>query len=372
MTEKTPSKISDLAEAAAKRRRAPASRYSDPEFLNREIESVFNRAWLVVGLAYRVQHAGDYFTFDEMGHSIAVIRGGDGVLRAFHNVCRHRGTRLLDGTGNVPAVRCPYHDWKYSLDGRLRHVPGADGFCEDIDKGTNGLLPVRVACAMGFVWITLDEQAPELNTTLNGLDAELAPYNLMEMRPIQEKVWTINCNWKAVLDNATESYHLPFVHGGSVDQHVIDKPEFVTYGDHYRLTLGIADYEWRRWVDNATSRGGPYTPKQKSDLHKYVLFPNFLINVLPYHLTIFQLWPDGPDKCRFFYGFYLRKKPGVLEWLRGYATWAASRYILEEDLFVLNRFQQGAQSGQLDEHRFHNGEIAVAHFHQTLSRWLRK
>jgi phenylpropionate dioxygenase-like ring-hydroxylating dioxygenase large terminal subunit len=177
-------------------------------------------------------------------------------------------------------------------------------------------------------------------------------------------------NWKAVLDNATESYHLSVVHGGSVNRAVAENPAFVTYGDHYRLTLGIANYGWRKKIDEWTSRGGPYTDFEKAALHKYVFFPNLLINVLPYHLTVFQVWPITPDRSRFFYGFYMRKGAGLLERARAYATWAASRYILIEDIDILDRFQAGANTGRIDEHRFHDGEIAMDHFHKVLNRWL--
>ncbi|HIA02646.1 MAG TPA: aromatic ring-hydroxylating dioxygenase subunit alpha [Myxococcales bacterium] len=349
-----------------------ASRYNDPEFQEREIEGIFQRSWLVAGPARWLQKAGDYFCLNEMGESIVLLCDQDGVLRAFHNICRHRGTRLLDGRGNIGAIRCPYHDWKYSLDGRLRHIPGAKGFAEPIDKPQMGLLPVNVDTALGFVWINLSENPPALRSTLAGLDQELAHYNLEEMVPIQEKVWELPHNWKAVLDNATESYHLLPVHGSSVNPFIGDVPEFTTYEDHYRLTLGIATYGWRKKVDEWTSRGGPYTDLEKSALHKYVLFPNFLINVLPYHLTVFQVWPIAPNRSRFFYGFYMRKGAGLLERARAYATWMASRYILVEDFDILDRFQDGANTTRVSKHRFHDGEIAMDHFHKVLDRRLKR
>lgn len=350
-------------------RTVPAARYTDPEFLRLEYEHVFQRGWIAVGSLRSVTQAGDYMTLDGLGIAILVLRDGEGTLRAFRNSCRHRGTQLLSGRGRVKAIRCPYHDWKYSLDGRLRHVPGQDGF-EPLDKGALGLRPVRVVEWAGFAWITLSDETPDLMGSLNGLDAELAPYRLEEMVPVQEATWTIPCNWKAVLDNATESYHLSRVHGSTVDKHVETRAEFRTYGDHYRLTLEIAGYEWRRHLDRATSRGGPYTDFQMAALHKYVIFPNFLMNVLPYHLTVFQVFPDGPDRCRFFYGFYRRAGGGALEKLRAFGTWAASRYILLEDLRILERFQSGVKAGAGVQHRFHADEVAIAHFHGVLTEWL--
>ena len=357
---------------SARGRIIPASRYTDPAFAAVEEERVFRRAWLMAGRVNQLRQKGDYLTFDELGESVVVLRDSEGALRGYHNTCRHRGTRLLDGTGCVQAIRCPYHDWKYSLDGRLRHVPDKGGFDGvPLERGQLGLLPVHVGEWGGFVWINLSEDTPpSLTESLAPLVDELEPYGLDEMIPIEEHVFTVPCNWKALLDNATESYHLPFVHQGSVDPHVATRPEFKAMGDHYRLTLGIGDYWWRRWVDDQCSRGGPYTDSQLGTLHKYVAFPNFLFNVLPYHLTIFRVFPVDPHTCRFHYGFYKRKGATGLEWLRAHATWLASRYILLEDFKVLKAFQEGAASGRHQTHRFHAGEVAMAHFHQVLGRWM--
>ncbi len=166
-------------------------------------------------------------------------------------------------------------------------------------------------------------------------------------------------------------YPVPFeVHGSSIDPLTDDQPDFVTYGDHYRLTLAISDYGWRRAIDRVTSRGGPYTPRQMSAIQKYVLFPNFLMNLIPCHLTIFQMWPIDENSCRFFYGFYARKGANPVEWLRTRATWLASRYILREDKQILTRFQRGAQAGQSKSHVLHIGEVALDYYHRVLDRWL--
>jgi phenylpropionate dioxygenase-like ring-hydroxylating dioxygenase large terminal subunit len=360
--------VSDSTVVGGRTGRAPAARYTDPDWLARERRHVFEPAWLVAGLSYRGASPGQYFTFDQLDRSAVVVRDASGDLRAFHNTCRHRGTRLLDGAGKTEAIRCPYHDWKYALDGRLKHVPDQDGFGEPVDKAAMGLLPIQVAEALGFVWICFDPEARPLLESLGDVAAEVEPYRLDEMRPIQEATWTVRCNWKAVLDNATESYHNPVVHGGSVQQLTNDRIDFVTHGDHYRLSLAISDYGWRRRVDTLTSRGGPYTERQRAALQKYVLFPNFLMNLVPCHLTVFQVWPIDAGSCRLFYGFYGRKGAWPLEWLRARATWLASRYILREDWRILEMFQQGVAAGMVHEHRLHRDEIAIDHFHRVLER----
>lgn len=350
-------------------RSVPSSRYTSEKFAEREQIEVFARAWIAASRTQHLVNTGDYVTVDGAGPSVFVLRDKRGALRAFRNSCRHRGTRLLEGRGNVSAVRCPYHDWKYALDGRLRHVPGREGF-DSLERDELGLLPVRVEEWAGFAWVNQDPHAKSLAESLGSLVDELAPYRLEEMVPIQEAVWTLPCNWKALLDNATESYHLEAVHNQSVQKHVDTEPDFKVYGDHHRLTLEIAGYEWRKWLDHRTARGGPYTDKQYAELHKYLLFPNFLINVLPYHLTVFQVFPDGVDRCKFVYGFYKRRGARGLEALRAYATWAASRWIWREDLAIIQQFQRGVMASDGGIHRLHDEEVAIAHFHAVLSRWL--
>ncbi|MGM0578096.1 MAG: aromatic ring-hydroxylating oxygenase subunit alpha [Myxococcota bacterium] len=329
---------------------------------------MFRAAWLAVTRERHIRRPGDYVVVEEEGlPPIIVIRDADGTIRAFVNSCRHRGTKLLARCGSVGSIDCPYHGWRYGLDGRLEDVPGCEGFAR-LPRERLGLQALAVETWAGLIWVHAGREPPPLRETLGGLDRELAPYDLAEMTPIQERIWTLPCNWKAVLDNATESYHLPAVHAASLGGHVSSTPEFRTYGDHARLTLPVADYGWRRWLDDATSRRGPYTDEQKRSIHKYLIFPNLLLNVLPYHLTIFQTWPLGPDRCRFFYGFYQRRGARGLEWLRAHATWLASRWILREDKRILERFQDGVRAGAGRLHHFHEQEVAIAHFHQVLSR----
>jgi phenylpropionate dioxygenase-like ring-hydroxylating dioxygenase large terminal subunit len=350
-------------------RTTPASRYSDPGFLDAELRHVFRRAWTVACPEYRVRKPGQHVLVEELGESIVVTRDDQGRVRAFHNSCRHRGTRLVCRAGQSSELKCAYHGWTYSHDGRLREVPEGGGF-ERLDRTKLDLVPVRAETFAGQVWINLDPDAPPLTDALGGIDRELEHYRLEEMEPIQQAVWEMPVNWKAVLDNATEYYHAPVVHHQTIDKHVATRPELVTYGDHTRQTLPIAPYEWRRWVDLRTSRGGPYSDKELECIHKYLIFPNTLMNVLPYHLTIFQTFPIDAERCRFHYVFFKRRGARGLEWLRAYATWAASRYILREDVVILHLFQQGVRTGRTPEHVFHQYESAILHHERALTRWI--
>ena len=352
-------------------RRVPAARYSSDEFFEQERDRIFTRAWLAAGPEHRLQRPGAYFTLEELGESILVVRDDDGEIRAFHNVCRHRGSRLLTGSGRVAGLQRPYHGWRYRLDGSLASITKGDGFEEVLEHRRFGLRALKTERWMGFVWVTLEEHAPPLRQTLGGIAEELEPYALHEMRPVQtfEKVYPFN--WKAMLENAMDFYHVPFVHNGTINPQVSEPPDLTSYGDHTRQRLDIAaDYSWRARLDRRCTRGGPYTPRQIGALHKYLIFPNFLINVLPYHLTVMQVFPVTARSCRLRYAFCRRRGARGLELARAVATWAASRYILWEDIKVLHAFQTGVNTGRVQVQQLHAEEAAASHFHGVISRWL--
>lgn len=350
-------------------RRVPSSHYVDEEHLEQEREHVFRRSWLMACPEWQVARPGEYAVFDELGESIVVLRDERGTVRAMHNSCRHRGSRLMEGCGRATSIDCPYHGWSYGLDGGLRRVPREEGF-ERLTTSKMALRAVRCSTWGGFVWVNLAADAPPLADSLGPLPDELAPYKLDEMRPIGTRDEVIPANWKAMLENAMDFYHVPFVHGRTINRHVTEGPDLHSYGDHSRQRLAIAPYGWRQRLDRACTRGGPYTETQASSLHKYLIFPNLLINVLPYHLTVMQAWPVDAQTCRLRYSFNKRRGARGLELARVYATGAASRYILKEDIDVLLRFQRGVSTGRVAEQHLHDEEAAASHFHGALERWM--
>ena len=350
-------------------RRIESARYTDPAFAERERELIFRRAWIVACRVNDVDKPGMYRCLSYFGESVVVIRDHSGSIGAFHNTCRHRGSKLLDGCGKTQSIRCPYHGWRYGLDGSLQAVPRAEGF-QRLAQSTMNLLPVRTETWGGFVWINLDEDAPPLHQALDGVDDDLAPYQLEDMEPIERKVFRLPVNWKTMLENVTDYYHVPVVHGRSVGIHVDEGPDLHSFGDHTRQRLDIAAYGWRERLDRRCTRGGPYSNKQLRALHKYLLFPNLLMNALPYHLTVMQVFPISAQECDLHYGFYKRRGAQGLERLRAYATWLASRYILHEDFDIIERFQRGISTGRLATQQLHEEEAAISHFHGVLDRWV--
>jgi phenylpropionate dioxygenase-like ring-hydroxylating dioxygenase large terminal subunit len=344
-------------------------RYTSAEFLEREKAELFRRCWIAIGRESDLPHAGDRLPVDAVDAALLLIRGDDGAVRVFHNTCRHRGTRLVTERCAGRRITCRYHGWTYALDGRLIGVPKSDGF-EGLDKQTSGLLPVRSECWGGFVWATFSADAPPLREYLGEVAAQLEPYALEEMRPLYRRTRTLGCNWKAVLDQATESYHLRMVHGRSIGRVIDTVATFDGLGLHHRQTIPIADYPWRHRLDRWCVGDRAFTPDQMRLFHKYVIFPNTLVNVMPYHLTVFRVFPLGPDRCRFDYEFYVRATAGAIGRARGWLTLLASLYILREDLDILLPFQDGVRTAAPRPITFHREERPLAYFHAVVDRHL--
>ena len=342
----------------------PTARYTDPAFLAAE-QRLLQQSWLLAGLSSDLPQAGCYAVADVGGVSVLLTRAGDGQARAFRNICRHRGVLLAEGAGPAEALRCPYHGWVYELDGRLRGVSRPEGYSH-LDRDAAGLRPLRVEEQGGLVWVAFSPPPVALAPWLGGVPDLLAPYALEQMRPVQTADWILPGNWKVALEQAIDFYHVPAVHQLLLP-HIAAEPEMTRLGAHSHQVLPIkTSSHLRRALDRATSRGGPYSDAQRTQLQKLFLFPNLVINVLPYHLTVMQFWPEGQDRCRLRYRFCLRDGAGSLERLRVYASWLASRWILYEDVRLLERIRAGhAQAGGLEQ-PLHQHERAVAHFHATL------
>ena len=193
----------------------PAGFYTSDAIFAREREKIFLKGWVFAGREDQVPEPGDYRAIDTVGGPVILIRGSDGVLRAFANFCRHRGAMLLKGHGKSSRIICPYHAWSYYSDGRLYGCPDmadAEGF----DRVENGLVPVRMESWSGFIFLCFDDDAPALAATLGDLPDRMASHRLDEM----VCTWTIQlecgCNWKSILENAMETYHTGTVHRDSV------------------------------------------------------------------------------------------------------------------------------------------------------------
>jgi phenylpropionate dioxygenase-like ring-hydroxylating dioxygenase large terminal subunit len=286
--------------------------YTSEAFFALERERVFGSSWVAVGCSAQLRAAGDVLVADVGGRSVFVVRKPDGALRAFYNVCRHRGTRLLaPGECRVTRfIRCPYHSWAYDHDGRCVGTPLFTGSeippdqqaafdMQDVaafDRSDYGLLPVAVEAWGPLVFVNLQPDPPPLAEHLGDLPARTAGYRLDEWELARTAEYTIAANYKLVAENFMEYYHLPWVHPGLVKVSPIEA--------HHRwqgsgMYVGFCTTPIAPDTDDGGWQSGlaPIAGLDASDAAsaRFVwLFPNVALNILPNHLFVIHARPVGP------------------------------------------------------------------------------
>jgi phenylpropionate dioxygenase-like ring-hydroxylating dioxygenase large terminal subunit len=210
----------------------PPRCYVDDAVLAVEADRIFRRKWVGTGHAGRFAKAGDYEALELGGVPVIVVRDKDGLLRAFANSCRHRGARLLDGSGNCRGIRCPFHSWAYKLDGSLVGVPhmeDAAGF----DKANHGLVGFRAAELNGLAFVCLDDQAPAFADQIGDFAQLHAAWPLDSLVAARRRSFEVACNWKAFLEVFNEYYHLPYVHPNSINSvYALPNPADTVIGEY--------------------------------------------------------------------------------------------------------------------------------------------
>jgi Rieske 2Fe-2S family protein len=306
----------------------PSSWYCDAAIFRRERERIFFREWFCAGREEELPGPGDFLVLDIVGESILLVRNRDGALRAFYNVCRHRGARLcragdaptpgLAVQGGVIAGRsilCPYHQWSYDLEGRLiaaPHMANLPGF----DKGSISLYPVGVECWGGFIFLNLTPaEAKPFADQLGAIPARLQRYPLADLRIGHSIGYEVAANWKAICENYNECYHCGGVH-----------PELCSVVPAFREAGGAA-LDWTRGIPH---REGAYTfthsgtsrrrafPGLNADeqtRHKgEVIYPNLFISLACDHAAVFILQPKSAERtditCHFLFEAHELAQPG--------------------------------------------------------------
>ncbi|WP_322080819.1 SRPBCC family protein [Burkholderia sp. BCC1972] len=281
-------------------RAMPPGVYISPEFLEREQQTLFRNEWLCMGRASALPSPGDYLTAEIAGQPIIVIRRDDGTLRAMSNVCLHRMSTLLEGRGNVRRIVCPYHAWNYSLDGDLRGAPmmdRQDGFCKDSYK----LPQVRCEIWQGWVYVTLNREAPPVATQLKELDELIADYDMASYVETfhEEHVW--DTNWKILAENFMESYHLPMLHRATVGPH--------SKLDEMECPPGLPAFNYH-WITKEASlpigNAHPNNTRLQGQWRKttalLAIYPTHLVTLTPGYFWYLVLQPLGVDRVHIRFG----------------------------------------------------------------------
>jgi choline monooxygenase len=335
----------------------PASWYSDPEMLRRENELIFGRSWQYAGPLSMLDGPGSFFTCRAGATPIVVVQTREGDLRAFVNVCRHRGHEVVEGCGRRETLQCPYHAWTYDLDGTLRAAPRSErepGF----DHADWSLRPVLVDTWGPLVFVNPDLGAAALADTLGSVPEEMAGRGIdpsaLEYRG-RSREWVIDANWKLVVENFLECYHCPVAHK-SFSRLVDVDP------DSYLLTKG-------RWT---SSQYGP-VPEQAKDLpyepagevrasQFHYVWPNWTMNTLPGppNLRMLVFHPLEAERTGSFVdGFWA---PGTSEETVQEVTDFA-QVVGTEDVGLVESVHRGLRSGAIEQGRLLlDSEHLIQHF----------
>ena len=281
-------------------RAMPPSVYTDPAFLERELSGIFARDWFCVGRASALAGPGAYATLELAGQPILVLRDDTGTLRAMSNVCLHRMSTLMEGRGTTRSIVCPYHAWTYSIDGTLRGAPamaGNAGFCK-----TDYRLPsIRCEEWLGWVFVTLDENAQPVAEALKGVAAQVGDFGMEAYTEtfFETHVW--DTNWKVLAENFMESYHLPVCHAGTIGglsklDEMVCPPGEAAFNYHTILkddTLKIALAH-----ENNTRLEG----ERRRMTYLLAIYPSLMITLTPGYFWYLSLHPQGVGQVRIGFG----------------------------------------------------------------------
>lgn len=285
----------------------PARYYTDARFFEEEIERFFGRRWFCAGRADAIPDSGDYFLREIAGESLIVTRDADGSLRAFYNVCRHRGTRLCSAPSGSFGGRilCPYHGWTYGLDGQLLGAPHMEG--GDFAHEEYPLHSVHTAVWDGHIFLHLGSKPKPLARQLADLPQKFAPWKMQELRLGRRVVYDVKANWKLVILNYNECLHCPLVHPGLnrlTDYLGADneppRPNYIGGA------MGFSGDAKTMSIDGRLRR--EYLPglsdTERTQVYYYAIYPNLLLALHPDYMLIHTLWPKAVDRTEIVCDWY--------------------------------------------------------------------
>jgi choline monooxygenase len=356
----------------------PATLYTDPRSAAIEQRAVFREEWQLVGHVDQLRKPGSSLHAEIAGNPLLIVmqseadaadadlqpgygvRTDGGVVRAFHNVCKHRGGPLCVKRGTRSVIQCRYHGWTYRMDGSLRGVPQF-AHVELFDKRDFGLEPVRLALWQGLLLVTLRGDAPPPDPLFDGIAERIAPIRLDLLRFHTRVTYDVACNWKVYVDNYLEGYHIPIVH-----------PELAKLLDYSRY---MTETEGRRSLQHSpfqdSSAGNPYRAEDGAAFY-YFMYPNFMLNILPGRLQLNIVEPNGVDRCRVHFDYFYEDparahRDGLIA-----EDMAYSEQIQDEDIEICEAVQKGLGSDAYHRGRYSvERELGVWHFHECLKQSLR-
>jgi len=350
--------------------------YTDPAVLETEKDKIFRRTWQLVGTLSQpcgevngskrtISDPESFFTADVAGEPIVIVRDKQGILRAFSNVCRHRAGPIALGSGCKNVLRCQYHGWTYTLDGRLIGTPDVDGV-EFFDRSTMGMVPLGCETWEQFIFVNFDLHALPLSAWLGQIPQQARGFQFDGLQFAERREYLVDCNWKVYVDNYLEGYHIPIAHPGLMKE--IDYSQYRTETFRY-YSQQFAPIRAMKPEDAAERLYAPGGGLQEA-LYFWI-FPNLMLNIYPDNIQTNVIVPLAHDKTLtlfewFFHGSGSEK---IQERIR--KSIAFSEEVQKEDVMLCENVQRGLRSPTYDRGRYSvSRENGVHHFHMLLGEFL--
>jgi Rieske 2Fe-2S family protein len=277
----------------------PVDAYTSQEWFDREQELIFSRTWRYAGFMEDITEPGQYFSVQAGLNNIFIVMGRDRRLRAFHNICRHRGTQLIRAVGKTQkALTCPYHDWTYDLEGNLISVPDEDREFDGIDKSCLGLKPASVDLWRGMVFVHPDPDAGSIMEWFGDIEPKLGPHKVEELPeyPEARTTYEIKANWKIVVENYIDVYHLSHLHSGTLHMYAHAKAEYGFVGPHFAFWEPPSE---QYGADIAKHSPTPLViPKEQAGAWVPMLFPGIGLAESESSWATFIITPLEPNLTR--------------------------------------------------------------------------
>jgi phenylpropionate dioxygenase-like ring-hydroxylating dioxygenase large terminal subunit len=337
--------------------------YTSPERAAREREVLFRRHPIVAGFSSQIPNPGDYLTEDHAPVPIMVVRNTSGDLRAFINICRHRGARLVDGCGHTAKLfSCPYHAWSYDSDGRLVAIPDDYGF-EGLDRAASGLVALPVAEKYGLIFVTPtptdnNKNTIDIDAMLAGLGEDVESYGIGAMAHQETRVVRRRMNWKLMSDTFWEAYHIKVLHAQNVAPlFVKNLAMFDAFGRNTRY-IGV-----RKSIEKLRD-----LPEEKWDLIPHTtilmnLFPNTILVMQSDHAEIYRIFPAGAQVGESVATISILAPEPSPKWSR---TMDLLLGVVDQDFTLGEGIQRNFESGATREVMYGRYENALEHFHRSI------
>jgi phenylpropionate dioxygenase-like ring-hydroxylating dioxygenase large terminal subunit len=343
----------------------PGYYYEDNEVFAHEMRTLWRSTWQCVGREEALPNPGDYLTCVIGNQPLFVIRDASGELQAMHNVCPHRGARLLYGQGNCSLVRCPYHGWTFDLEGKLQGIRQAKLF-PDLDKSKVRLLSAQVDTWGGFIFVNCDSQGESLMSYLAGFPEYLKQYEQPweELRLVMNWSYSEPINWKFIVENYVEDYHFSPVHAESLRSFDFQGISTTTTGRHCEIRVPYT-------AEALASKYSALTLEPQSLSYQGYIFPNLMVNTGLDHVSVFRLLPLSPVSTHIEVLIYQTKAQMEAFPLDPDAFQSKYHRVMEEDFAVCRLLQANVHSlaygvTKLAEER----ELGITHFYKVLSEYL--